>query len=77
MIADDKAFEDLPRLACPTCATTFGLSSGKRGPQLRRTGLQAFVGNLAKQATESDSKKDAKVFQITREEDGRVYCREK
>ena len=77
IIADDPGFDDLPRLACPTCSTTFGLSSGKKGPPLRRTGLQAFVGNLAKQATIGDSEKDATVFQITRDEDGRVFCREK
>ncbi|KAL7571729.1 hypothetical protein ACA910_002828 [Epithemia clementina (nom. ined.)] len=77
VIADDPAFNDLPRLACPTCSTTFGLSSGKKGPPLKRTGLQAFVGNLAKQATASDSDKDAKAFQITLDEEGRVFCREK
>lgn len=73
---DDPAFEDRPRLACPTCSTTFGLSSGKRGPPLKRTGLQAFVGNLAQKATVSDSGRDAKAFEITtNNEDGRVFCR--
>jgi len=76
LIADDPAWTDLPRVACPTCATTYSFTSGKHGPPLKRTGLQAFVGNLAKTATESDSRKDAKAFQITRDEEGRVFCRE-
>ena len=77
LIADDPGWDDLPRVACPTCATTFSLTSGKHGPPLKRTGLQAFVGNLAKTATQTDSIKDAKAFQITRDEDGRVFCRER
>lgn len=75
---DDPGFEDLPRIACPTCATTYGLRSGQPGPRIKRKGLQAFVGNLAKTATETDAGKNAKVFAITRDEDtARVFCREK
>jgi len=77
VIADDAAFEDLPRLACPTCSITYSLRTGKRGPAIKRTGLQAFVGNLAKSATESEGTRDAKCFQISRDEEGRVFCREK
>lgn len=77
MIADDPAFEDLPRIACPTCSTTYAMSNGKKGPPLKRTGLQAFVGNLAKTSTIDDANKDAKAYVITRDEDGRVYCRER
>ena len=69
---------DLPRVACPTCATTYGLANGKKGPPLKRTGLAGFVGNLAKTATVDSSSVDAKAFLITRDEDdGRVYCRER
>ncbi|CAB9503029.1 expressed unknown protein [Seminavis robusta] len=77
LIADDPAWEDLPRIACPTCMTTYGMVSGKRGPPVKRTGLAGFVGNLAKTATADDSSNDAKAYIITREEDGRVYCRER
>jgi nitrite reductase/ring-hydroxylating ferredoxin subunit len=74
----DEAFEDLPRVACPTCSTTFGLRSGLKGPPLKRKGLQGIVGGLAKTATKDDSHKDAQAFLITRgEDDGRVYCRER
>mmetsp|Transcript_8474 Transcript_8474/g.11164 ORF Transcript_8474/g.11164 Transcript_8474/m.11164 type:complete len:185 (-) Transcript_8474:1613-2167(-) len=76
VINNDPGFDDLPRLACPTCATTFSLRTGKSGPPLKRTGIQAFVGKLAKTATASDSSKNAKAFQITRDDDGRVFCRE-
>jgi hypothetical protein len=70
-------FDDLPRVACPTCATTYGLLSGKAGPPFRRTGLAGFVANLAKSATTDNSMKGAKVYTITRKEDGRLYCRER
>lgn len=76
-VINDDAFEDIPRVACPTCSTTFGLRTGKRGPPIKRTGLQAFVGGLAKTATNDNSMKDAKAFVITRDEDGRVYCRDR
>jgi nitrite reductase/ring-hydroxylating ferredoxin subunit len=67
---------DVPRLACPTCATTYSMRSGRHGPTLKRTGLQGFVGNLAKTATANEASRDAKVYIITRdEEDGKVYCR--
>lgn len=74
---NDPGFEDLPRVACPTCATTFGLSNGKKGPPLKRKGLAKFVGGLAKQATADASLNDARAYIITRDEDGRVYCRER
>ncbi len=77
VIADDPGFEDLPRIACPTCSTTFSLKSGLYGPQLKRTGLAGFVSGLAKTAT-ANQEKNADAFQITvDEEDGRVYCRKK
>mmetsp|Transcript_34248 Transcript_34248/g.51687 ORF Transcript_34248/g.51687 Transcript_34248/m.51687 type:complete len:206 (-) Transcript_34248:303-920(-) len=78
IITDDVAFgKDVPRIACPTCATTFSLRTGKHGPPLKRTGLAGFVGSLAKQATISDASKDAKVFVITRDaETEQVFCRD-
>ena len=73
---DNPAFDDLPRVACPTCASTFGLRSGKQGDAIKRTGLQGFVTGLTKSATMSDAFKPAKLYQITvDEETGRVYCR--
>jgi nitrite reductase/ring-hydroxylating ferredoxin subunit len=77
LIFNDPAWTDLPRVACPTCSTTFSMNSGKRGPPIKRNGLQAFVGKLAKTATSSDGSKDAKAFLVTRDPDGRVYCRER
>ena len=77
LIANDPGWEDLPRVACPTCATTYSLSSGKFGPPIKRTGLAGFVGGLAKQATQGDKPKDAQAFQITLDEEGRVFCRSK
>ena len=77
-IITDQAFSDLPRLACPTCATTFGLRTGARGPAMKRTGLAGFVGGLAKTATINDASADAKAFMITRdEESGRVFMKER
>lgn len=77
LIADDPGWEDLPRVACPTCATTFSLKTGVRGPPIKRSGLAGWVGGFAKTATQEDEYKDAKAFAITREPDGRVYLREK
>lgn len=77
LIADDPGFEDLPRVACPTCATTFSMRSGKYGPPLKRTGLAGFVGGLAKTAT-ANQEKNLDAFQITVDSDtGRVYCRQR
>jgi len=77
-LINDESFEDLPRLACPTCATTFSLKSGFYGPAFKRTGLAGFVANLSKTATIKDAMVNAKAFVITREEDtGRVFMRER
>lgn len=77
LISDDPAFEDLPRIACPTCSTTFSLVNGKPGPPLKRSGLQKFVGSLTTTATVDAASKNAKAYIITRDDDGRVYCRER
>lgn len=78
LIINDPGFEDLPRIACPTCSTTYSLRNGKFGPPIKRTGMQSFVSNLAKSATTNDAMKNAKSFMITRDENtGKVYCRER
>jgi nitrite reductase/ring-hydroxylating ferredoxin subunit len=80
LIVDDPGFKakDLPIIACPTCATTYSMATGKHGPPLKRTGLQAFTTGLAKSATNTDAYKDAKAFRITRDEDsGQVFCKER
>lgn len=77
VIADDPGWDDLPRIACPTCATTYSLTSGERGPPIKRTGLAGFVGKLAKTATAAEQTRDAEAFQISLDEEGRVYCRSK
>jgi nitrite reductase/ring-hydroxylating ferredoxin subunit len=77
-IITDEAFDDLPRIACPTCATTFGLKTGYSGPALKRTGLAGFVTGLAKSATMQDAYENAKAFVITRDDESqKVYMRER
>ena len=78
-LVTDAAFgPDLPRVACPTCATTFSLRTGKHGPPLKRTGLTAFVTGLAKSATINEASRDAKAYIITRDaETGKVFCKER
>jgi hypothetical protein len=77
LVVDDPGFEENV-LACPTCGTTYSLSSGKAGPPLKRKGLAGFVGNLAKTATAAEANRNAKAFTITRDEQtGQVFCREK
>lgn len=77
-VVTDEAFgKDIPRLACPTCATTYSLKTGKHGPALKRKGLAGFVGGLTITATINDAAEDAKCFVITRDpENGRVFCRD-
>jgi hypothetical protein len=80
-IVTDPAFgdkpSDLPRIACPTCSTTYSLRDGTHGPALKRSGLTNFVSGLTKQATSRDATADAKAFQLTFDEEGGVFIREK
>ncbi len=67
-----------PRVACPTCATTYSLRTGKFGPELKQTGLAGFVSTWAKTATINNASQDVVAYVITRDEDGgRVFCRER
>ena len=77
LLVDDPAWEDLPRVACPTCATTYSWRTGQAGPPLRRTnnGLQGLVTGLAQRATSTDADKNAKVYRISCDDDGRVFCK--
>ena len=78
LVTDEAFGPDLPRVACPTCATTFSLKTGKHGPPLKRTGLTGFVTGLAKSATVNEASKDAKAYSITRDaETGQVFCKER
>jgi len=77
-IITDDAFEDIPRLACPTCSTTYSLRTGKHGPPLKRTGLAGFVAGLTTTATQTDAGENAKCFVITRDDvSGRLFCKDK
>ena len=81
-IVTDPAFgdnpSDLPRIACPTCSTTYSLRTGQHGPALKRTGLAGFVGGLAKTATANDAMADAKSFVLSIDEDSeRVFLKER
>ena len=79
LVTDVDAFgADLPRVACPTCSTTFSFKTGKAGPPLKQSGLAGWVGNLAKTATMDSAQKDAKTFVITYDDtENRVFCRER
>jgi len=79
LISDDPAFEDLPRVACPTCSVTFSMRSGLYGPSIKRTGLAGFVSGLAKTATANQaSQRNCDAFLISVDSDTeRVYCRKK
>jgi nitrite reductase/ring-hydroxylating ferredoxin subunit len=77
LISDDPGFEDLPRVACPTCATTFSMRSGLYGPPIKRKGLAGFVSGLAKTAT-ANQERNCDAYQITVDDDsGRVYSRKR
>ena len=78
LVTDEAFGPDLPRVACPTCATTFSFKTGTHGPALKRTGLSGFVGKLAKTATNNDASRDAQAYIITRDsETGQVFCKER
>ena len=76
LLTDKDVWENAPCVACPTCSTTFGLRNGAYGPPLKRSGLAGFVTGLAATSTNADAFKNAKAFRITRDLDGRVYCRD-
>eukprot|EP00591_Stephanopyxis_turris_P011947 CAMPEP_0195516232 /NCGR_PEP_ID=MMETSP0794_2-20130614/7019_1 /TAXON_ID=515487 /ORGANISM="Stephanopyxis turris, Strain CCMP 815" /LENGTH=193 /DNA_ID=CAMNT_0040644779 /DNA_START=78 /DNA_END=659 /DNA_ORIENTATION=- len=76
-LVNEEAFGNEPVVACPTCSTTFSFKTGKPGPPYRTTGLAGFVSGLAKTATIKDASKSAVAYVITRELDGKVYCRER
>ena len=77
LITDDPGFEDLPRVACPTCSTTFSMKSGLYGPPLKQKGLAGFVSGLASTAT-ANQERNADAFIITVDsETGRVYSRKR
>jgi nitrite reductase/ring-hydroxylating ferredoxin subunit len=70
LITNDEAWEDLPRVACPTCATTYSMRSGTYGPPIKRSGLQGFVSGLAKSATAQEANKSAKSYIVNVEANG-------
>ena len=78
LVTDEAFGPDLPRVACPTCATTFSFKTGTHGPALKRTGLSGFVGKLTKTATVNDASRDAQAYIITRDsETEQVFCKER
>ena len=75
---DKKNKTSDPIIACPTCATTYSLITGKHGEPIQRSGLAGWVSGLAKTATISDASADAKAFVISTDgETGGVFCRER
>mmetsp|Transcript_33929 Transcript_33929/g.50312 ORF Transcript_33929/g.50312 Transcript_33929/m.50312 type:complete len:199 (-) Transcript_33929:58-654(-) len=78
LLVDEEVWEgDVPRVACPTCSTTYSFRTGYYGPPLKRSGLSGFVSNLAKTATQTEEYRDARAYRITQDDDGQeVYCSE-
>ena len=78
LLVDKDVWGPEPRVACPTCSTTYSLISGKFGPEYKQTGLAGFVNTWAKTATINNASQDVAVFLITKDEQtGQVYCKEK
>ena len=78
LLVDEEVWGPEPRVACPTCGVTYGLKTGKAGPEYKNKGLAGFVNTWAKTATVSSEAKDATAFVITTDEDtGKVFCRER
>mmetsp|Transcript_2107 Transcript_2107/g.4548 ORF Transcript_2107/g.4548 Transcript_2107/m.4548 type:complete len:231 (-) Transcript_2107:338-1030(-) len=78
LLVDEDVWGPDPRVACPTCATTYSLKTGKFGPELKQTGLAGFVNTWAKTATVNNASRDVAAFAITAEEGtGQVFCRER
>ena len=78
LLDDADVWGPEPHVACPTCAATYSLRTGKSGPEYKATGLAGFVSTWAKTATIGSASKDALAFVVTREEGtGKVYCRER
>ena len=78
LLDDADVWGPEPHVACPTCAATYSLRTGRFGPEYRATGLAGFVNTWAKTATIGNASKDALAFVVTREEGtGKVYCRER
>ncbi|KAL7473879.1 hypothetical protein ACHAXS_014339 [Conticribra weissflogii] len=78
LVDDDVSMSMNPRVACPTCATTYSLKTGKFGPELKQTGLAGFVNTWAKTATVNNASRNVAAFVITVEEGtGQVFCRER
>ena len=78
LLDDADVWGPEPHVACPTCAATYSLRTGRFGPEYRATGLAGFVNTWAKTATIGNASKGALAFVVTREEGtGKVYCRER
>jgi nitrite reductase/ring-hydroxylating ferredoxin subunit len=78
LLDDADVWGPEPHVACPTCAATYSLRTGKFGPEYKATGLAGFVNTWAKTATIGNASKNALAFVITRDEGtGKVYCRER
>jgi len=78
LLTDADVWGPQPRVACPTCSTTYSLKTGKFGPEYKAKGLAGFVNTWALTATVDNASKDVPAFVITRDEEtGQVFCRER
>ncbi|KAL3786071.1 hypothetical protein ACHAWO_006693 [Cyclotella atomus] len=78
LLVDREVWGKDPRVACPTCATTYSLQTGGFGPELKREGLAGFVSTWAKTATINNASQDVTAYVITMDaETGQVFCRER
>ena len=76
LLNDEDVWGPDPCVACPTCAATYNMRTGKAGNEMKRTGLAGFVNGWAQTATLNNSAKDVTAYVITTD-DGKVFCRER
>lgn len=78
LLTDKDVWGSDPRVACPTCSTTYSLKTGKFGPEYKSKGLTGWVNTWAQTATVNNAMKDVLAYVITRDEEtGKVFCRER
>jgi len=77
LLNDEDVWGPDPCVACPTCAATYNMRTGKAGNEMKRTGLAGFVNGWAQTATLTNSAKDATAYVISVDDGGKVFCRER
>lgn len=76
LLNDEDVWGPEPRVTCPTCSTTYSLTTGIVGPEYKNKGLTRWVNTWAQTATVNNALKNVQAYVIT-EETGQVFCRER